>query len=394
MIPKYLKLRLSDSVVIALNAAFFIVLWRLARSPRIELADVVFAGMIAAIAYLTKLSFLYIFVGFCAAIGMAVLFGGKQRLRDCAMAAVFIFSVAAIVLVTAFWAIEWNSFLALLDFHQKIIFNGGIYGSGSPGVFNSSDLQRAASGILEQRAYAIPIAMVGGLFAMAGGLYAAVRRHEWLPAATFAVGAGAASLFAAATVLKHYALQYSSGAAVTLPALCVAIYLLLSAWGIRPRAPVLIAATVAVLAALVVPAIRDTDHYMEDKLQRTNDAALDRVKITELIARSPSPVAFAYRVPFPEFGVGYLLTNSGVPRLIFGYLAANRTTTSSMMQNWVPRTIGAYIIDKNYFRSTDDLKTAENVNLLGPTITFREGDEIIELATAYILVRDKSGLER
>jgi hypothetical protein len=381
-----------DSLGPALNAAFLFVLWRLANKPRFEVSDVVLAGTLGAFSYLTKLSYLNIVIGLCAAIGTVILFDGRHRLWNCRMVGVFLFSFLIVILVGAFWAIEWTTFLSLVEFHWSIIFHGGMYGAGAPGVFNADDLQRAVAAIVAERAYAIPMALVGGFAAIAGGMAIVIWRKERLPTAVFGIGSGAAAVFAAASVLKHYSIQYTAGVAATLPALCVALYLLLDVWNIRLRALALITIIMAVIVGMVVPAGRDVANFMEGSSRLMQNANLDRVRVAELIARSSSPVGFAYRSPFREYGEGFLLANSGVPRLVFAYFAGEPRTMNSFTENWVPRDIGAYVIDKGYFRTVADLKAAQNVNLLGPPVVVREGDELIELATVYLLLREQSAL--
>jgi uncharacterized membrane protein len=378
-----------DTLGPALNAAFLIVLWRLANKPRFEVSDVVLAGTLAAVCYLTKLSYLNIVIGLCAALATAVLFEARHRLWNLRMAGLFLFSFAIVVLAAAVWIIEWTTFLSLVEFHQGIIFRGGVYGTGAPGVFNADELQRALTLVWQERAYAVPMALAGGFAAIAGGMAVVIWRKQRLPIAVFGIGTGAAAVFAAASVLKHYAIQYTAGVAATLPALCVALYLVLGAWNIRLRAPVLIGLIMAAVVGLVPPAGRAVANYMEEHSRLMLDANADRVKIEELVARSSSPVGFAYRTPFREYAEGFLLENSGVPRLIFAYLAGEPKTMNSFTERWVSRDIGAYVVDKEYFRSVAELKAAPNVNLLGPPVAVREGDEVIELATAYLVLRNQ-----
>jgi hypothetical protein len=50
--------------------------------------------------------------------------------------------------------------------------------------------------------------------------------------------------------------------------------------------------------------------------------------------------------------------------------------------------VGAWVIDKSYFPTEQAVRTAKNVDLLGPRpIRYNEGDKLIELHTVFLLIR-------
>jgi hypothetical protein len=106
---------------------------------------------------------------------------------------------------------------------------------------------------------------------------------------------------------------------------------------------------------------------------------------TRLAGRGP--VEFAYKTPFAEYGEGLVITYAMVPRLTDEYVRGRADAFSSLTAGLVNREAGAYVIDKGYFPTVESIKAAPNVALLGPRpIAFKEGDELIELRTVFLLI--------
>jgi hypothetical protein len=99
-------------------------------------------------------------------------------------------------------------------------------------------------------------------------------------------------------------------------------------------------------------------------------------------------VDFAYRVPFPQYGEGFVIYYAGVPQLTQEHLRDRRGLTNSFTEHLVMEDVGGYVIDKNYFRDVEAVKNAPNLDLLGPKpVKFNEGDKLIELRTVFLLIR-------
>jgi len=76
--------------------------------------------------------------------------------------------------------------------------------------------------------------------------------------------------------------------------------------------------------------------------------------------------------------------------LTYDYFRSRPRVISSMMAHLVSRDVGAYVIDKNYFRDVESVKAAENLALLGPKpVRLEDGDKLIELRTVYLLIRGR-----
>jgi hypothetical protein len=99
-------------------------------------------------------------------------------------------------------------------------------------------------------------------------------------------------------------------------------------------------------------------------------------------------VDFAYRVPFPQYGEGFVIHYAGVPRLTQAYLQNKGAITNSVTEQSVTEDVGAYVIDKGYFPNVEAVKHATNVDLVGPKpVQYEEGDKLIELRTVFLLIR-------
>jgi hypothetical protein len=372
-----------------LSALFLTLLWRMANEPRLTPSTMVLAGSLSAAAYLTKLSYINLPLGFAAAIGLALL-AGRDRRWTFMMGLLFGYTAVVGVLLVGLWVIEWSSFKALLHFHASVFLHSGTYGTGPSDVVSGSELRAAIASIPREATWSIPIALGAGLVLIAASSATAMLRRDALPAAMLAMGAGAASLVSALSVLKHYLAFYSAAVAYTLPACCVAAWVMLDAWNIRPRRAAL--AGTLIIAALCFPAgltIRACDVAMQNYWRRTQDAADDHRVIAEYIGKATpaNPVGFAYAVPFREYGEGFLLIDAGIPGLTYQYLAEPAPTISSLTQRLVARDIGVFVIDRKRFLTAESIETSDNFNLLGPVAKYQVGDRLIELKTAFVLVR-------
>ena len=79
---------------------------------------------------------------------------------------------------------------------------------------------------------------------------------------------------------------------------------------------------------------------------------------------------------------------AGVPRITQEHLQNRRGVTNSLTEHLVTEDVGAYVIDKKYFPDVEAVKSAPNLDLLGPKpVKFSEGDRLIELRTVFLLIR-------
>ena len=67
----------------------------------------------------------------------------------------------------------------------------------------------------------------------------------------------------------------------------------------------------------------------------------------------------------PQYGEGLVIHFAGVPRLTEMHLRNRRGVTNSFTEHLITEDVGAYVIDKNYFRDVEAVRNAPNVDLLG-----------------------------
>jgi hypothetical protein len=378
----------NETFAIGLNALFFSALTLLAYEKKMTISIVIFAGCVGALAYLTKLSYIYIPTALGLAILLKYVLHGTERVRGAALVAVSVFAFGATVLATAFFVIGWSEFRTLLTFHEGVIWGSGLYGAGSQTVVSTDELRSAASAVLVEKAYALPIALIAGLGLVIAGAISVLRSPQQISAGMISVASGAAAVLSALFVMKHYALHYTAGVSATLPACAVSYYLLVKAWdykvGIAHRA--ILATALLLMAYPVVGAVKGD---LDRRIDSTHLAAIDLKEITALTGERNLIVDFAYRVPFSEYGEGFVMAYVGVQPLVDEYVKDRRGVTNSLTEALVTEDVGAYVIDKNYFRTAEAVKQAANIDLLGPKpVQYRQGDKLIELRTVFLLIRN------
>jgi hypothetical protein len=381
-----------ESFGMLINGLFFYALVQVAYDGEIRRSATVLAACVSAIAYLNKLPYINVSLALAAAGILNLVFRGAGReliIRRCVL---FTLTSLGIILAAGCLIIGWDEFLRLLRFHKGIVFNSGMYGNGDQFVVSATDIWHAIAAIPPNKAFAMMIAPIVGAFLAVGGLLAARRGPQHIPVAVISIGAGLASLLSAIFVFKHYDLHYTAGVSSTLPASAVASYLLVKSWGYRPR---IVAAAVAMVAILLMahemrPLLISV---MQDRVQASELAAADLKQIYALRAEDRRPVAFLYKVPFSWYGEGFVIFNASVPRLKDEYIESRREMFSASAAGLAKRQVGAYVIDKRYFPTTESIKASPNLTLLEPTpVTFEAGDRLIELRTAFLLMRN-SGSE-
>lgn len=378
-----------ESFAPLINALFFWVLVKLAYEQEVSARFVILAGCIGALAYLNKLSYLYIPVALISAIVARLAFDRTDRKRGARLVSLFVLSFIAAVLAVAVLVIGWRSFREVLVFHKLVILGSGLYGDGDKTLVSGSALWNTLLAIPANRAYGIPLALLGGIGLGIGGLVTAFRKPEQLPVAILSIGAAIAAFLSAIAVLKHYNEHYTAAVSATLPFCVVAGYLLLKAWGRRVEtAYSMVVAVAALLMAYPVAerlAARLTSYSEQSRLARA-----DMQQISELTTGSSRAIYYTYRSPFAQYGEGFVIHYGSIPRLTEAYLESRPDVLNTLTAGKSTREsdVGAYVIDKKYFGSADLVRNAPNLDLLGAKpVRYREGDRLIELRTVFLLLR-------
>jgi hypothetical protein len=378
----------NESFAILLNALFFSILTRLTYEEESSLRTAVLAGAVSALAYLNKLSYVYIPAALVIALLVRPVPASRFRIRTILLFALFALACGAVILACAIAVIGWNEFKVLLVFHRSVILGSGLYGTGSQTVVSPDEVVGALSAIPADRAYAIPIAIVGGLGLVVTAAISLIKRPDLRAEATIGIASGLAALLAALFVVKHYTANYAAGISAALPACVVSYYLLTRSWHRGTRLASAMLGIVAILS-MAYPVIRSIKDDLENRTRQTHLTEADLKEIEAYAASSKKVIDFAYRTPFAQYGEGFVVQYAGVQPLTDAYLKDRRGTTNSLTEQLITEDVGAYVIDKNYFRNAEAVKRADNVDLLGPRpIRYREGDKLVELRTVFLLIRN------
>jgi hypothetical protein len=378
-----------ESFALLINALFFYVLTKLAYEQTVTERIVILAGCIGAVAYLNKLSYIYIALALIAAIAVKLLFDRTDRRRGVVLISLFVLSFISAVLAAAVFIMGWNAFRDMLVFHKHVILGSGLYGTGDVTMVSGSEVWNAIKAIPANRAYALAIALLGGAVLGIGGLVTAFRKPQHLPVAVLSIGAAVAASLSALAVLKHYTDHYTAAVSATLPVCVVAGYLLSKAWACRVEAAYSLAVLVAALL-MAWPVATSLSAKLTFYAEQSRLARADLAEIAALTSGSSRATYYTYRSPFAQFGEGFVIDFASVPRLTEAYLESrpNVLNTLTASKSGKEVEIGTYVIDKKYFSSADLVRNAPNLDLLGTKpVRYREGDKLIELKTVFLLVR-------
>lgn len=378
-----------ESFALLLNALFFAILAGIAYQP-VGKRIVILASCVGALAYLNKLSYIYISLALFAAIAAKLVFARTDRRQAAMLLSLTVLSFVAAVLAVAVFVIGWEGFHSVLRFHKQVILGSGLYGEGDRTLVNGSAVWNTLVAIPANRAYAIPIALLAGIGLGIGGLITAFRKPGELAVAVLCIGAAIATSLSALAMLKHYSDHYTAAVSATLPVCVVAGYLLAKAWGYRVESAYSVVCTAAALL-MAYPVSASLGAKLSFYSEQSRMAAADLRQITELTAGSRRATYYTYRAPFAQFGEGFVIDFATVPRLTEAYLESRpnvlNTLTAEKRSKEVE--IGAYVIDKKYFKDADSVRNAPNLDLLlgMKPVKYREGDRLIELRTVFLLMR-------
>ena len=379
-----------ESFALLINALSFTILARLAYEREVSQQIVVLAGCIGAIAYLNKLSYAYIPVALFVAIIVKLAFGRTDRRRAALLVSVCILSFLSTVLAVAVFVIGWSAFRNVLVFHKQVLLGSGLYGAGDRTLISGSAVWHTVMAIPDHRAYAIAIALLGGIGLGIGGLVTAFKKNDQLPVAVLSIGAAVAATLSSLAVLKHYNDHYTAAVSATLPVCVVSGYLLAKAWGWRVKTTYSLAGIV-VAVLMAYPVATSVAAKLTFYWEQSRSAEADMQQIAALTTGSTRATYYTYKSPFAQFGEGFVIDFASIPRLTEAYLESRprvlNTLTAGKSSTEVE--IGTYVIDKKYFGSADLVRNAPNLDLLGTKpVKYQEGDKLTELKTVFLLVRE------
>src|SRR5215468_4566336 len=120
-----------------INALSFVVLRRLADEPEVSAGTVMLSACVGALAYLNKLSYVYIPLALAAAGIASGAFRRESLARTSRLSLLFSATFLIVVVAVGFLIIGEQGFHALLRFHNGIIFHTGQYGQGEAGVVDT-----------------------------------------------------------------------------------------------------------------------------------------------------------------------------------------------------------------------------------------------------------------
>ncbi len=383
----------NDAFAMIVNALFFAVLIPLAYEDDVDPYVLVLAGFVGALAFLNKLSYIYVPFALYAAAFVKIVGSGIRWPRHFRLMAIYFVSLLLVLYAAGFMVMGRQAMRDLHSFQTGVFWGTGLYGSGDQTVVSGNALLQAFANVPVERSYAIFIALVGGVCLVIGGLITGWRHRQHLPVAVIGVGAGGAAVLSALIVLKHYAMHYTAGVSATLPACVVAGYLLLGAWGVwrlLPRISTIVGISgsviaILLLAAAIKPRLETQFAY---QAHRAELAEADTADLKKYLAGVEGGVEFGYRSPMGEFGEGSVVATASVPRITYDYFRGRPKNVSGALTHSVVRDIGAYVLDKQYFPTVEAIKQSSNLSLLNADpVKFKDADKLIELRTVFLLIR-------
>jgi hypothetical protein len=376
-----------EPVALLINGLFLVTLVRLASDTEIDPKVIILAGFVGAFAYLNKLAYVYVPLALVSAIFWKAAFCGIGWRRGSALIALSFFTFVGVVVATGYFFIGWNAFIYLLRFHRNVILGSGLYGTGSQVVVSGEGVRRAIMAIPGDHAYAVPLALIAGVALYIAGLVSGFKNRQQHSVAVIGIGVGLAALFAALSVLKHYAGHYTAGVAATLPACVVAGCLFVQNWDTRVRLSALALAWVAALL-MAGPVLTHERGALINGAETTRLAMADMREVSAQTAGMKRVIYFSYRVPFPQFVEGFVVHYAAVPRLAEQYRQTKGNITNDITLESGEEDVGAYVVDKAYFPNAGAIYDGPTTNLLGPRPPrYNADDRLIELHTVFLLIR-------
>lgn len=371
---------LTETFALAVNALFLLALVRFARNP-LGLWPSVLSAMAVAFAYLLKVSFLYVYGGLLIAFLYVVLFGGHPWRP---LVRLFLLSHAIgliLIVIVGFCFIGREYFVALLRLHWAIV----IHGAGSEANSSISDVLQSIWASWRSGATAIPIVLVVAPALLLAVTIATRRKRISVFVGAIAVGAATASLASVAAVLTRYGETYAIGIAATVPLLFAGVWLFASD---RRTRRMVASAGLCVAMFSAWRSVSPIEMLFLDKSAVSAKAEADMQSIEQRVGPHEQGL-YLYRVSMPGYGKGYVALHCDVPAITNALLDADRAEQSSMARS--VKDPDYVVADTGYNFTEAAIKSGKNLDPLDsvPT-TYREGDEIIRLNDAWLLIRKKA----
>jgi hypothetical protein len=147
----------------------------------------------------------------------------------------------------------------------------------------------------------------------------------------------------------------------------------------------LVTTLILIMAYETLPPVFST---LEARVQRGELAATDLQEIRSKLADRKRVIAFLYKTPFSWYGEGFVIYNASLPRLTDEYRQSRRAMFSASAAGLANRDVDAYVIDKSYFPTAESVRASTNLTLFEAIpVTFESGDKLVELRTAFLLIR-------
>jgi hypothetical protein len=376
-----------EPIAILINGLFLLTLVRIAFDREIDPKVIVLAGFVGAFAYLNKLSYAYVPLALACAIFWKGLFCGIGWRRSFAFIGLSLFIFVVVVVAAGYFIIGWKAFVALLRFHRNVILWSDLYGTGGQVLVSGEGVGRAIASIPGDRAYAVWLALVAGVVLNVAGVLTGLKDRQKQAIAVIAIGVGLAALFAALSVIKHYASRYTAGVSATLPACVVAGCLFAQSWNARARISALAMTFVAALL-MAGPVLLNVRDVLISGLETTRLALADMKEVSAQTAGMRRLVHYSYRVPFPQFVEGFVVHYAGVPRLTEEYVRTRGNIANDIPAASSDQEIGAYVIPKGNVGDLEALKNAPNIDPTGSEpVRLGVDDRIVELRTVFLVIR-------
>src|SRR5258708_10298904 len=116
-----------DAFALLINGLFLAGLVPLAHEEEIDPSIVVLAGCVGALAYLNKLSYIYIPFALSAAIFMKLVFCKAGLSRGFSLLTVYLGTFALMIVATAFLIIDWEGFRERISYHKGLLLGSELY---------------------------------------------------------------------------------------------------------------------------------------------------------------------------------------------------------------------------------------------------------------------------
>jgi hypothetical protein len=371
----------TETFGLLLNGMLVACTMLLVSEPR-RLRPYLLSGLVAAFAYLVKLSFIFVYGALLLAI-LAAAFAVRLRWKDLILYLAAYNAIAiGIAYATGYWLIRGEAFSHLIDFHLSAF---------QPSSSNFGDrlglaqMQVNLFQSWQHGASAVVVALFGGTAVLIYGLYLSIARRESPRVSVPAVVAGAASIASALPVVVRYTPSYVAATSGTLPFLVIAAWQMSSSRFLR----YLTIGAAAILAVVFAPrSFGDALARFQWLSARTQDAALDMQELDRLVDANATRGLFNYQVATRFFGEGFAVHYCTHP--VHAAYASSLRPRKSSFGDEEGTGFDYFVVDKLYFPTLEQVKTSkylDPIKIPSSQHTYKPSDRIVELKTMWILIR-------